>query len=68
MMTRRSVCALVEFSTATFACIARDYLDQVGSPIGFHFDNGIEDVFVCAATDTIAADRGEWGDVVHHLQ
>lgn len=29
MMTRRSVCALVEFSTATFACIARDYLDQI---------------------------------------
>ena len=46
MMTRRSVCALVEFSTATFACIARDYLDQVGSTIGLPLKNATKDVCV----------------------
>jgi len=29
ILRRKSNCALVEFTTATFACIARDHLDQV---------------------------------------
>ena len=28
ILRRKSNCALVEFTTATFACIARDHLDQ----------------------------------------